>query len=103
MFHGKSESDDDDGNDNTLDDLLFWIRTCIGENDLLSIFQHDVFARLVACVLNLCILVSGPHDLKFIEAPHAWTVYILLSLAATYMYLTNCKCYDIYKFEELYQ
>ena len=103
MFHDNSDDDDDNGNENALDLLMFKFRTWFNESDLLGILEHDVFSRLATCGLNLSILFSGPHDLQFIETPYIWGFYFLLSLAATYRYLMNTKCYDIFKYEELYK
>lgn len=64
--------------------------------------ENDIVSRFATFILNICILFSAPHELRFIETPYVWYGYYFLSLVATYKYLMNCKKYDIFNYRQLY-
>lgn len=74
------------------------------ESDLYqSLVENDIVSRVATFILNICILFSANHDLRFIETPYCWLYYYIFSLVATYKYLMNCKKYDIFNYVELYK
>ena len=41
--------------------------------------------------------------MQMIELPQVWIAYYFMSLVATYKFLTFCKHYDIFNYEQLYK
>lgn len=75
----------------------------ISESDLVAQNEWKVMAnQVLAIIMNVLIFFSAPNSFCLVKNEKLFIGYGLLSLVATYKYLTHTKKYHLYNFEELY-
>ena len=75
----------------------------ISESDLVAQNEWKVMAnQVLAIVLNVLIFFSAPNSFCLVKNEYLFYLYALISVVASYKYLTHTKKYQLYNFEDLY-